>query len=349
VYHQSVVIRKSISLVGDAAILDGNTPADDGTVLTPDAITIAGGVSGVTVKGFEIRYYSGYGILVSKGGTSNINIAANVIHDIGIVAVEAVATGTGLQENWFIDGNTIRNFASGIEVAGGKRVVISKNLVDQGLSCGICVTVEADNAVDSEGVTVTGNKVTHASSLMGKGIYVASFSATAHLRHIVIMRNTVSSCGNGGIFIGQEISPTYPPIEDVVVSFNTVDNNAGTGIDLQGPVAGGQVSANTITNNGLDGIHSLINSKITISGNLIHHNYRDGISIVSSNDNQVIGNTVTESRYGIYLATGDGFTPPSRNVIMFNTAKGNLVYDVYWDGTGTGNVWKLNSYNTKNW
>jgi parallel beta-helix repeat protein len=203
--------------------------------------------------------------------------------------------------------------------------------------------------VDSEGVTVTGNKITHASSLIGQAIYVTSSSATAHLKHIVVIRNTVSNNGGGGIFIGQIYSPTYPPIEDVVVSFNTVDNNGGTGIDLQGPVTGVQVSANTITNNGLDGIHSLINSKITISGNLIRHNLRDGIVIVSSNGNQVIGNTVSESRYGIYLATGVGFTPPIRNVIMFNTAKGNFVYDLYWDGTGTGNVWKLNSYDTKNW
>ena len=127
VYHQSVVIKKSIILVGDGAILDG-TNADGGTVLS-DAITIAGGVSGVTVKRFEIRDFGRFGIQASNDGTSNINIVANLIHDISNAAVNLAGTGAGLQENWLINGNTISNAAVGIAASQVRRLVISNNLL----------------------------------------------------------------------------------------------------------------------------------------------------------------------------------------------------------------------------
>lgn len=345
VYHQSFIITKSISLVGDAAILDGSPPADGGTVLTSDAITIAGGVSGVTIKRFEIRYYS-YGIQASNGRTSNINILANVIHDISIAGVNA-AGGTALPENWFINGNTIRNFGIGIDVSQGRRVVISNNLADQSsqgageFGAGVRVDIQPDSTLDSETVTVTGNKITRAFT----GIYIASMSAHAQLRHIVVISNRVSSCGDGIDIL--QFTTDARPIEDVVVSYNTVDNNVGVAILLQG-VSRGQVLANTLTNNlGLFGAGMVVaySSRITISRNLIRHNNVDGIEISSSNDNMVIGNTATDNgRWGIALKDGS-----SRNVIMSNRAKGNIEYDLFDDRTGTGNVWKLNSYDTKNW
>ena len=140
VYHQSVVIKKSISLVGDTAILDGSTPADGGTVLTSDAITIAGGVSGVTIKRFEIRDYSN-GIQASNGDTRNVKIMDNVIHDTD-TAINVGNDGTGLHQNWFIDQNTLlNNGATGIHLSG-ENAVISNNIVKKFGSYGIYVQGE---------------------------------------------------------------------------------------------------------------------------------------------------------------------------------------------------------------
>jgi parallel beta-helix repeat protein len=196
-------------------------------------------------------------------------------------------------------------------------------------------------ALDSEIVTLTGNKITKAYV----GIYIASMSAHAQLRHMVVISNTVSSCDDGIDIL--QYTTDARLIEDVVVSYNTVDNNVGAAILLQG-VSRGQVLANTLTNNlGLFGAGIIVahSSRITISRNLIRHNNVDGIEIASSNDNMVIGNTATDNgRWRIALKNGS-----SRNVIMSNIAKGNIQYDLFDDQTGTGNVWKLNSYNTKNW
>jgi len=77
---------------------------------------------------------------------------------------------------------------------------------------------------------------------------------------------------------------------------------------------------------------------------LVRNSRDEGIGIISSNDNMVIGNTVSGNTWGIVLVEGS-----SRNIIMSNRARGNTQYDLFDDGTGTGNVWKLNSYDTKNW
>jgi len=77
---------------------------------------------------------------------------------------------------------------------------------------------------------------------------------------------------------------------------------------------------------------------------VVRHNALDGIEIDSSNDNTVTGDTVSDNTWGIVLIEGS-----SGNLIMSNRAKGNTEYDLFWDASGTGNVWKLNIYDTKNW
>jgi len=56
-YHQSVVFGpedSGITLRGDGAVLDGDMPADPGTTLTVNGISLS---TGVTIEGFEIRNY----------------------------------------------------------------------------------------------------------------------------------------------------------------------------------------------------------------------------------------------------------------------------------------------------
>ena len=152
-YHQSVVITKSISLIGDEAILNGTSPSDLGTTLA-DAITIDEGVSGVTIKGFEIMNYSYYGIQAWNNGTSNIEIINNVIHDMGGTAIVVGNDGTGFHENWFIHNNTIYKSEIGIYVAHGKNVIISNNIAEESFWSGIWVGTEPGSTFNSEHIEV---------------------------------------------------------------------------------------------------------------------------------------------------------------------------------------------------
>jgi parallel beta-helix repeat protein len=363
-YHQSVVIKKSISLVGDGAILDGNPPAD--SYLAPDAVTIAGGVSGVTIKQFEIRYYSN-GIQASNGDTRNVKVIGNVIHDTD-TAINVGNDGAGLHQNWFIAENTLLNNGYGIHLSGenavisnnivkqfgtygiyvqGEDIVISKNTVEEskGYFSGIFVGRTGEDERDSRHITIIGNVVTNAPT----GMLLVTEAKEAQLDDIKIMSNKVSQCGNG--IVVEKLASFSGPITSVVISGNQVDNNAYVGIVLQ-LVIYANVAGNRVNDNGHSGIEVTSGSShIEVTMNLIVHNGRYGIEIAGSDYNKVTGNTVKANGWskpeisaGIALDSTSDY-----NVVTLNLAKGNVQFDLYYDGTGMGNVWKLNTYDTKNW
>ncbi|MCP8308336.1 MAG: right-handed parallel beta-helix repeat-containing protein [archaeon] len=338
-YHQSVVVTKSISLIGDKAILNGTSPADPGTTLTFDAITIDEGVSDVTIKGFEIMDYSYYGIQAWNNGTSNIEIINNVIHDMGGTAISVGNDGTGFHENWFIHNNTIYRNEIGIYVAHGKNVVISNNIADESFWSGIWVGIEPDSTFNSEHIEVINNTVTNAE--YGAGIYVLSSSEEAELKDITITGNTVSDCSTDGIVV-LKLSEECRNSRDVFISDNRVDNNGGAGILLEG-VSYGKVLENEVTNS-RDGIIVFDSNHIIVKRNMVTDNFVDGIEINSADNNKVIDNIVKDNRWGIVLVDGSSY-----NIVMFNEAKGNIAYDLSDDKTGTNNIWEFNIYDTKDW
>jgi parallel beta-helix repeat protein len=230
VYNQSVVITKSINLIGDGATLDGTPPADSGTTLQNDSITIEQGVSDVTVRNFEIRNYlgtGGHGITAWNNGTSNIQIINNVIHDTGI-AINVGNDGTGFHEIWFISNNTVYKNGIGIYVAHGKNVVISNNIAEESFWSGIWVGTEIGSTFNTEHIEVINNTVTNS----GSGIYVLSSSEEAELKEITITNNTVSDCGEDGIVV-LKLSEDCKNSRDVLIHDNTVDNNGGAGTFLR--------------------------------------------------------------------------------------------------------------------
>jgi parallel beta-helix repeat protein len=137
-------------------------------------------------------------------------------------------------------------------------------------------------------------------------------------------------------------------IRSVFVSSNEVHNNIGAGILLQG-ISHGIVWANNVTNNGSSGIVVMYSDHINVLYGSVHDNGW-GIVIAGSNNNKVIGNIVRNNyNWGIALIMDDLGITSNNNVVRFNLAKGNVQFDLYDDGTGTGNVWSYNIYNTKNW
>lgn len=317
-YHQSVIITKSIKLIGNGAILDGNPPADTGTTLEGDGIAIAQGVSGVIVKGFEIRdYSSSASSVVTADGASNIKIINNMIY----------------------------NVFSGIYIGNGKNVVISNNVVKDSDFRGIEIAADITN---SENIKVMNNKVTEITTLYpefgGHGIYVIGVK---ELKNVMIMGNQISDCQNDGVKVRSDVDPG--DVRNVLISGNKIDNNGDIGINLEG-VSYAKLRMNKVTNNMRSGILLSASDHIdVIAGSVLDNGY--GIVIAGSENNRVIGNRVRKNReWGIALVEDEYHFTSNNNVVASNIAKGNVLYDLYDDGTGTGNIWRRsNIYKTKNW
>jgi parallel beta-helix repeat protein len=100
------------------------------------------------------------------------------------------------------------------------------------------------------------------------------------------------------------------------------------------------VSQNTILGGGAAGIF-VVGSPGVVSGNTILESY-DGVWLNSTNNVQVTANVIKNSaQYGIALTNGSSY-----NLIAYNVVKYSGAYDLYWDGTGTGNFWIGNEYQT---
>jgi len=238
-YHQSVVIStNNITLKGEnGAILDGNTPADFGTILLVDAIRLSAGVSKVTIEGFEIRFYTGTGngqgnaIQAWNSGTSNITVQNNEMHHNSWNAILVGNEGQGLHIGWKIRNNNVYgNGFYSIELTNAQSSEIRDNIAMGGV---IGILVQARNTVPNSGIiTVNGVRV---------------------------MGNTVIGAAWTGVYITAMASgPTqpFPPItgawatlENVIFQGNEVDQTgAGSGAWVYGYLGGNVYNAKIIRN-----------------------------------------------------------------------------------------------------
>jgi hypothetical protein len=100
------------------------------------------------------------------------------------------------------------------------------------------------------------------------------------------------------------------------------------------------VSGNTILGGGAAGVY-VIGGPAIVSGNTILGSYA-GVWVDYANSVWVTGNMIKNSvTYGIAITDGS-----SNNVVAWNIVKNSGVDDLYWDGTGTGNVWFGNVFGT---
>jgi parallel beta-helix repeat protein len=124
---------------------------------------------------------------------------------------------------------------------------------------------------------------------------------------------------------GSGYVPTDPADFSVIVSYS-----------LESVV----VSQNTILSGGSAGVY-LYGGPGVVSGNTILGSYY-GVYLDSANGVHVTGNMIKNSaQYGIAITDGS-----SNNRMVGNVVKNSGVDDLYWDGTGAGNVWIANQYRT---
>ncbi len=210
--YGAITLTKGVHLVGSAGftpsagrpatMLAGPTSPPttiiDGGNAVADGITIANGVTGASISGFEIRNFTNNCVYAS-GGNHGSTISENVVHGCGVHGI-AVADSGGI-DDVTIDHNEV--YATGLTAGNGRGIVVwdgvkrdititNNNVHDLSGCCGI----ELQDGT-ATGMTVTDNVITNTvDSGMG---FVQLTSGSQHDRPNTIARNQISSTGRFGI------------------------------------------------------------------------------------------------------------------------------------------------------
>jgi len=305
-YSENVVINKQLTLqaAGAGAIVDaGGTPSTD-----PGIIGIKIAANGVTVDGMEVINARGHwsaGIAVS-GNIRGITVENCVVHNANS-GISLYETGDGATN--LITGNTVYDIYNDYSTAG----------------CGIIAWGDSAPCNDT---TITDNEVYNTQ----RWSIALGSDAVAPCVDNVISDNNIHDNN---------------PTEAVGVGFINAINNSITdndisdcqqGIGLSKGSSNNDFSDNTILDNGL-GVAFYENSGLgsdgnTLENNTISSNTYQGVLIDDCDDNEVLGNTITDNGWpGVYVANGSDGNTIEGNTISSASAGVNVYVDASTDTT----------------
>jgi hypothetical protein len=244
-YNEQVVIDRSLTLSGDpgdaAAGPGPNAPILDGNDVSGSAITIAGGVSGVVIEGFEFRNYApgasgGIGVGVLAWNATPINdviVRDNHFSNLGWSAVLVGNEGQASHSGWTVARNTAEDVGVYvIELTNTANSSVTDNVVIGGTAYGkttddailIQAQVHVGAGITVNSVAVDGNQISGTVERAGIELLAwdSSNSLTAALAGITVSNNEVSDAERG-VFL-------YPAGSNgsvaATVAGNTLSNNA---------------------------------------------------------------------------------------------------------------------------
>ena len=316
-YAEIVNIDKGLTLSGDpgdaAAGPGASAPVLDGNGAVDSAITIAGGVSNVTIEGFEIRNYAnnnisggiGSGVLAwSSTPITDVTVRDNAFGSLGWSGVLVGNEGQALHSDWTVTRNTVTDWSChALELTNTKDSTVTSNVLTAttitggaaATGCGSDGSPDVGILIQSQqhgagaggtgrNVTVDDNTISGAADHIG--IYLLAWDSTnaktSGLSDITVRDNRVSGAARG-VFV----FPTgaNADIHDVGISENTLDGNAD-GVQFL-TLNGGALASVTVAKN------RIVNSTGTSSGIRIRSDTpADGITVTL---NSITGN----ARFGI--------------------------------------------------
>ena len=374
-YNENVTIPVAVNLQGAEKGIDPNS----GTRSDPTNESIVTGTLSVTasnasINGFIVRNPSGDGIFVADG-VGKTQIVDDILQGNRVGLVLHRDTGTSISDDLIEDSigpnvdiirgsgddferNTIEAAGAGGSIPedgmdveqGSSGIKIEHNVISFNTGTGLSLSQTSSDTVS--GNTLSGNEVdigvvqantnTLESNLVEDavtdGIEVGNSGGNK------IENNTVTGNGTGGQGQGILLST----VSSTTVSGNTVSNNRTDGIEAVAGSSGVSISNNTVSNNGGDGIALSATSGSQLASNTISGN-GNGIRLLSSNNNQIHGNSVQNSRNdGIWL---DSLS--AGNQVTTNVASGSGGFDAEDDSSGSGtagtaNSWIGNTFGTDN-
>ena len=326
-YPEQLTIDKSLTLIGDpgdAAPGPGlNAPILDGGGVVGSAITIVGGVSNVTIKGFEIHNYRnrtlgeawttggiGSGILAwDSVPIDDVTVRDNYMHDLGWSAVLVGNEGQALHDNWLVEDNVVDDWAAyGIELTNAQNSSVIQNVItggtdilgedDDDSQAGILIQsqIYEGSGLTSASITVEDNTVS--GLLTRSGIEILAWDSTgllpAVLNNVTVRYNSVTGAPRG-VFVFSVGSNAN--ISDLDIGPDNFLDGNGDGVQIYDYDFGSGV-----------GTHGSIN----IVGN------------------QIINSTGPSS--GVRIRSG---TSVAGIVVNYNNISGNTLYGVNNEDTGT--------------
>lgn len=226
IFNENIIISESINLIGSyregaiSTILNGE--GIDGA----PGISIEEGVGNVSIRGFEIKGFASggiSGISGEGGGSSEITIENNFIHDVGGDAVHGGAGAAQTSAGWTVAGNRIEGFGgSGISFENVGGLEISNNRITRpadsdGFAVGVTVQGDSGNTTVL-GITITDNEIT------GGTVNVtarASGSGMVTAKDVAINGNTIAG-GSVELQCGAEDKNRSATIEDVSINNNNI-------------------------------------------------------------------------------------------------------------------------------
>ena len=332
-YGNGIMLSDSANTFGDESIINNNiigqatyNGAQGGNgvqVSNSSFVKIAGAIGNI------IKDVQGDGVSIKGGTNNNIIVENNTITDAERVGVYTEnANNIAIQGNTIsgngryaaiygyqgfdlhITGNTINNvdemgiYLQGVNTGIPGFSTITGNFIDNtgqnkknsdGTNSGDGIRIVASNA------WVTLNEIgNHGGNVSGNGISLLGAQPGAG---VVVRGNTIVGVTEDGIL---GLSTNNLTIGGTGVAENNIITNVGGhGINLDG-VNGATIVNNDITNAGVDGIHVLFGSGITVGG-----------------DTNAEGNTITAQQDGIEVRSTSGAVKVNRNDINATGSSAN--------------------------
>ena len=346
-FAEQLATTLSLTLSGAGS---GSSVIQAPATMDPDAdgmryiIIVGGSGSSVEISGFTITGpgpatgLTG-GVFVRDG--AYLDIHDNEILDIRDQPFGGAQRGVGIQVGRqyvgtsgtaSIHDNTIDDYQKiGIVVdnAGSDALITNNTIIGHGPTNRIAqngIQVGRDATATINGNTISGNEYTGASWWSG-GILVF------HTSGVSISGNTVTG-NNAGIWLTEFGSPTT----SCTVTANTCDDNADTGIILQGAL----VTGNTVQNNSADANPTAIwlayCASNTVSANTVTNTTANAIYLFQADTNTIEDNVVDRSLSGSgdawgIAVDGDDTNTSDDNIIRNNTVSNGDVG--IWIGNGS--------------
>ena len=306
-------------------------------------------ISGCTINGGSY----GFGIRV-QGSFSNVRVENNTLNNIngnGILVTGANCTvknneiagtkGTAAiyvekTKNFTADSNKISNTSGrGILAVNTNGVTVTGNSIKKSSSEGIAVNSDCTGQVRVEGNTVEESGMQNISAAGGSPCIIKGNSMVnganmglyvEGINQAYVENNTITGNALQGIVIFRSVGAK--------VTDNRVQNNKSDGILIHTASDKPKVNRNTVTDNSGDGIKTDGISAPEIADNIVRSNHI-GIYICRCGDSLISGNTTETNRNkGIYVegninnngACRDYFSTITGNTVKADNLSGILVF-----------------------
>ena len=302
IYHENIVIDKSISLIGKNkynTIIDANYKGDVVKIMKDNVK-----ISGFTIRNSE-KNFEKAGVVIQN---SNYDVVENnIIENNGDQGIRIFSSSY----NTIKDNIISNNVYYGIWLWNSKEnIIVNNTFLNNGL-----VIREGDYIYFVH--TIKNNKVN------GKPLYYylnmerisipddAGQIILVNCSHINIENFSISNAS-----VGIEIA--YSSF--INIFHNNFSHNNLNGIRLYYS-ENNEISSNLLNNNGWGGLSLWYSSNNTISHNIISDNLYDSIEILfSSNENRIYSNIIRNSPYGVGLRDCNG------NIIHWNNIYNHQKY-----------------------